>query len=150
MNLIILASLFHGLKSYYFDLTLQISAKTKYFFYPVLTAVILNVILNIYMLNKYGIEGAALATTISFFVAMLISAYYSIKNYRVPFPWWDFLKVVTSSTIMYLFIINITFENSLLALVSKVLAGCFVYILLSFIMNSLNIRELVMNKIAKR
>src|SRR5699024_11538406 len=82
MILIILASLFHGLKSHYFDLTLQITSKTKHFFIPALTALILNIFLNAYMLKIYGIVGSSLATAISFFIAMLMIAFFSRKNYK--------------------------------------------------------------------
>src|SRR5699024_11662157 len=56
MILIILASLFHGLKSHYFVLTLQITSKTKHFFILSLTAVNLNIFLNAYILKIYLID----------------------------------------------------------------------------------------------
>lgn len=150
MILIILASLFHGLKSHYFDLTLQITSKTKHFFIPALTAVILNIFLNAYMLKIYGIDGAALATAISFFIAMLMSAFFSRKNYKVSFPWKDFLKIISSSSVMYFTLLNITIENSLLSLSIKVLAGVCIYVVLSFIVNSLSLRKLAISKLMKR
>lgn len=150
MNLIIVASLFHGLKSHYFDLTLQISGKTSHFFIPSFIAIILNIVLNIYMLKKYGIEGAALATAVSFLIAMLISSLYSIRNYKVPIPWLDLFKTLTASFIMYLLINGISIGNDLITLLIKVFTGGIVYVIVSFIGNSIGIRKIVLNKVLKR
>ena len=150
MILIIIASLFHGMKSYYFDLTLQISTKTKYFFIPVLTAIIINVIFNFFLLNKFGIEGAAIATALAFFIAMFISAFYSIRNYHVPFPWTDFFKIIVSSYVMYLIVTTISIESNLISLITKILVGIIVYVLVSIIINSLKVRELIISKLMKR
>lgn len=148
--LIIYASLFHGIKSFYFDLALQISGKTKYFFIPAFVAVALNVILNSFLLKKYGIDGAAIATALSFFVAMILSAFYSKKSYSVPFPWLSLLKILVSSLIMYLCVENIDIENNLVSLIVKVISGSLIYLLISILMNSLNLRKVLLNKVRKR
>lgn len=150
MILIIIASLFHGLKSHYFDLALQISTKTSYFFVPAFLAVILNILLNIYMLRKYGIEGAAFATTIAFIVATVISYLYSRKSYNVPIPWLDLLRIIVASTVMYLIIGKLSIGDDLINLLVKVFIGGFVYVIISFFLNSIGLREVVMNKVLKR
>src|SRR5699024_1803278 len=122
LTLIIIATFINGVKSQYYDLRLQISAKTKYFFYPALVAIIVNVILNYYFLKTYGIEGAALSTVIAFLVALIISGIYSQKNYKVKLSYLTLLKIVVTTTIMYIVInkINYNIENVNLILNIKI------------------------------
>jgi len=54
--------------------------------------VALNLILNYLLISKYGVIGAAYATTISFFVVFILCAFISNKLY--PMPWLYFLKKI--------------------------------------------------------
>lgn len=47
-------------------------------------AAILNIVLNIVLINKFGIYGAAYATLISFFVLYLITLFYTYKHCNLP------------------------------------------------------------------
>lgn len=150
MILIIIASFLHGLKSYYFDLTLQISTKTKYFFYPVLVAIVSNIIFNFFLLNKFGIEGAAFATVLAFLIAMFISSYYSIQTYHIAFPWKNFLKILVTSSLMFIIVSLITFNSDIVVLIIKLIVGIIVYTSLNILINTINIRNILAEKIFNR
>lgn len=148
--LIIIASLIHGIKSYYFDLTLQVTTKTRFFFIPALVAIIVNIIMNFFLLNKYHIEGAAISTVLAFFVAMMISAYYSIKNYHLIFPFVTTFKILISSILMYILISNISVSNVLISLHIKILLGIVLYLILSIVLNIVGVREIIISKVLKK
>lgn len=147
INLIILATFFHGIKSHYFDLGLQISAKTRDFFYPALVAIIVNIVLNYYLLAKYGIEGAALATLIAFLLALILSGIYSRRNYKVRLSYMSLLKVIVSAFIMYLIIERIDFNTDIINLVFKITFGIFVYFISVFVLNVAELRSKIIDKV---
>ena len=147
LTLIIISTFINGIKSQYFDLGLQISAKTKYFFYPALIAIIVNVILNYYFLKTYGIEGAAFSTVIAFLLALIISGIYSKKNYKVKLSYITLVKIVATTTIMYLVIDQINYDIEIVNLILKISIGIFVYVLFTIIFNTLKIRTNILKKI---
>lgn len=64
-----------------------------------LTAVaisVLNVVLNFYMISKFGIAGAAYATTLSFVVGFVITLYFLRKRIALKLPWSDILKILAA------------------------------------------------------
>lgn len=56
---------------------------TKKSFYKTLVSLILNIILNILLIPKYGINGAAIATLITQFIALFLIDFF-IKEYQEP------------------------------------------------------------------
>lgn len=66
------------------------SKKTIYLTYISIINIILSLLLNYLLISQFGIEGAAYATLISFFIMFIITAF--IANYLIPMPWFYFLK----------------------------------------------------------
>jgi len=66
---------------FYTEKTYLLSART------VIVAII-NIVLNYTLIQAYGAFGAALSTTISFFIGFLITYYLAAKIY--PMPWFNF------------------------------------------------------------
>lgn len=64
--------------------------KTMILAYLAIVNVILNLILNYFLITKYGVIGAAYATTISFLVIFILCAFISNKLY--PMPWLFFIR----------------------------------------------------------
>jgi O-antigen/teichoic acid export membrane protein len=64
--------------------------KTKFLGWLSLLNVMLNAVLNYALIRRYGAMGAAYATTISFFVVFVFTAFYSHRLY--PIPWFFFLQ----------------------------------------------------------
>lgn len=149
INLIIIATFFHGMKSHYYDQGLQISGKTKSFFIPALVAIIVNIILNFYLLSTYGIEGAAFATLIAFLLALILSGVYSKKNYKVKFPFKTLIKIVLSTSLMYVFIIQINLNSDIVNMIIKIILGIIIYFLSIIVLNTMNIRIKIKNKLGR-
>ena len=66
-----------GTKIYHFDYLFQLKEKTKYPMYILCIGSVINIVLNIYMIPRLGIVGAAYATSIAYFVVFIISIYMS-------------------------------------------------------------------------
>lgn len=74
--------------------------ETKISFYNSIGAAILNIILNVYMIPRYGTTGAALATSISMTIMAIVSVievkyWYNIQPYRPK----DYIPSVTATII---------------------------------------------------
>ena len=64
--------------------------KTMILTYLAVVNVVLNLVLNYFLITKYGAIGAAYATAASFFVVFILCAFISNKLY--PMPWLFFIK----------------------------------------------------------
>jgi O-antigen/teichoic acid export membrane protein len=64
--------------------------KTKILFYWSFFNITINLILNYFLIKKYGVIGAAYSQCISYFVFFVAIALFSYKYY--PLPWFYFLK----------------------------------------------------------
>ncbi len=76
-----------------FDLGINIAKKTHYMTFIVGFGAAINIVLNILLIPKYGMMGAAFASFFSFLVIMLITYYVSQKLYFIPFEKLRFYKI---------------------------------------------------------
>jgi O-antigen/teichoic acid export membrane protein len=60
-----------------------------------------NIILSYFFIHRYGLTGAAAATSITSFVAMLLALAYSYKFFGYLFKFSSFVKILIASVIMY-------------------------------------------------
>lgn len=51
----------------------------------------LNISLNFFLIPFFGIEGAALATLISYFSVFMLYLHYGQRYYRIPHRWWSII-----------------------------------------------------------
>lgn len=73
-----------GRASYYlFTPLINLTEKTKVMSYTTVVVVLCNLIGNYYFINHMGIGGAAIATTVSYFIGTLVLVIYVEKNLRL-------------------------------------------------------------------
>lgn len=60
-----------------------------------------NIILSYFLIQKYALSGAAVATSITSFVAMVLVLAYSYRYFGYLFKFLSFLKIVLASAAMY-------------------------------------------------
>ncbi len=84
----------------YGQLTYQIAKRTKEMFYFVVAAAIVNFVLNLYFIPKWGFIGAAISTTIGFFVYSALLYLYSFNFIKWNIPWLTLLKVFVLTMIL--------------------------------------------------
>jgi O-antigen/teichoic acid export membrane protein len=77
----------------YGQLTYQIAKRTKEMFYFVVVAAIINFVLNLYFIPKWGFIGAAISTTIGFIVYSGLLYFFSKKDIKWKIPWKTLLMV---------------------------------------------------------
>jgi O-antigen/teichoic acid export membrane protein len=98
--------------------------------HSVIAATIINLVLNIILVWKFGIVGAAVATTVASFVMMVFQIYYVREFLKISFPFYEAGWSIISSIIMggIIYSITISYEiNSMMDLILIVAFGGGIY-----------------------
>lgn len=129
---LVLALLFSNM--YIFMPGISIRKKTHFIFVINLLAALLNVVLNYFLIPVFGIMGAALATTIGYFLGFLSFVFFSQKLYFVPHKWSPciLLFIMTISFVLIYFSYFNTFEIFETILVRVFFVVIFVVLLFNF------------------
>jgi O-antigen/teichoic acid export membrane protein len=90
---IVLAYIFSGAKAIA-DLGLYLKSRTDYIAYNTIGAVVLNVGLSFALIPRYGMIGAAVATTISFAALYVVTCFIANRSYRIPYENLKLLKAL--------------------------------------------------------
>ncbi|WP_423186033.1 oligosaccharide flippase family protein [Alishewanella sp. d11] len=118
--LLVLALLFSNM--YVFMPGIGIRKKTHLIFLISIVAAVINIVLNYALIPVFGIQGAALATTIGYFIAFLFFIFFSQKLYYVPHKWLGYLVLfVIASSFVYLYFGYFAELNYFLTLVVRLL-----------------------------
>jgi O-antigen/teichoic acid export membrane protein len=141
---IVLAYLFHGI---YMIFTTGCTIVRKTYFFAIATgiAAIMNTGLNILLIPRFEMMGAAIATVISYFCMTFILYIFSERFYHIPFDFFTFLKAGIIATGLYLagFIFNANLAISILVKIAILM----VYFPLLLIAGVFNKKEIQFGKL---
>ncbi|UNL85794.1 lipopolysaccharide biosynthesis protein [Priestia koreensis] len=140
IQLISVAALLHGLKSFCIDVAFQLGNKPKLYIIPNVCAVILNLVLNLILIPPLGIYGSCIASILSYLVALLISWNLGKKVFKIIIDLKVWKEVILASIIMSFFIIIVP-DINILTLVSKLIIGVISYGVSLLIFNTLDLRS---------
>lgn len=107
---------------------LFIHRKTKQIMSVVLSAAILNVMLNIILVPRIGILGAAIATLVSYALASAALAAASRRFLPVRLPWPTMARSALAALGMYLAVSRLSAGHHLLTVAVRMLVGAPVYV----------------------
>jgi O-antigen/teichoic acid export membrane protein len=97
---VVLAYIFYGL-SYYTQLGMFLTDRTKLIGVIGAGAAGLNLVLNYVMISAYGMMGAAWATVLSFLAIAVVSYIYSQRVYRLPLDVWRMSGAIIVAVALY-------------------------------------------------
>lgn len=124
---------------YHLNIGLYISNKTKYFAYINFSNGLLVLALNIVLIPRFGIFGAAWATVIAFIYKTGFTYYFSAKFYNIHFEIIRVVKLIFVAGIVYLICHFINIESVALSFLSKSIVVIVIYplnlIILKFFSN---------------
>lgn len=92
-----------------------------------ISSCILNIGLNIWLIPRYGITGAAQATLVSYIFYTLVITYFSFKEFSFPIKYAHILFYLGAATVMYVVISAIDTGGSLSNLIVKIPTGIIIY-----------------------
>ena len=88
----------------------------------------LNVGLNVILIPRFGIVGAAAATFIAYILVCIASAIAGHRFLPVRIPWATFLRAAVASIAMYYVLSFLTFDHKLVTIAVRSVAGALVYL----------------------
>lgn len=140
LPIIALASVLAGFRAYYFDVAFQLGQWTTGQIWVMSIAAITNVVLNLLLIPTFGMAGAAWATVSAYGAALAASIVLGKGVFQMDFPWQDFLKLVTATSIMGIALISTPGSMGWSTLISQVLLGVTIYISMLLVLNVASIR----------
>lgn len=140
-NIIIYISLsmfFLGLSQFLYKIW-QLNEKTINILKLMICSVILNIVLNIIFIPRYGFIVAAITTLISNAMTFICTYYLIRKKYQFKFDNLSFVKILISSLTMYAFIILINpYITNIFMLVIEIFISIFIYFIMLLVLKGLN------------
>ncbi len=111
----------------------------------ILLSALLNVVLNLFLIPLFGIDGAALSTTLAYLLTLILSTHTLIKSVGVPSPYLHWLKLCLSAAVFVMTVFYITRVLQYSIYVEIILAFIFafiIYVLLLYLFNIIDFLEL--------
>lgn len=120
------------------------SGKPRVSLFMVLVLLLVNVLLNMTLVSIYGLAGAAVATTITGVLGVLIAGVYVYNRFHALINLLSLFKIVTASSIVYL--IARSFSVSGISLVGWYVGLLLVYFALLFIFREIREEDIQLTK----
>ena len=106
---------------------LFIKRKTKPIMAVVISAATLNILLNLVLVPRLGIVGAAIATLVSYCISATALMLAGRRLLVVRIPWMTMLRAGLGAVVMYLALMHLVPGRKLLTVAVRVIAGAAVY-----------------------
>ena len=153
MPIIAFAGVLNGLISYYAQRAFMLSGKTSMFMWAMVPPVILNIVLNFWLIPKFGLMGAVYATIISYSLGFVLAMIIGRRYYPLPVPIRAFCEITLCCVGMAAIVKLISLPDStpeFIALMIKASIGAVTYMVLSLAINAANSRSLIFKLINDR
>ncbi|ABA58934.1 oligosaccharide flippase family protein [Nitrosococcus oceani] len=144
---IAMASFLAGIKAYYFDLAFQLGQRTLAQVWIALVAATINLILNLWLIPKLGIMGAAYGTACAYLSALVLSVILGRRYFKLPIPGYESLKIIVATLAMGLALWPLLSLKGFTGLGVQILVGMVSYGLFVLVFNIAGSRTLLFNRL---
>lgn len=139
---IALSGLMNGMMTYYFHEAFTLKRKTGMMAAIMAGAAALNLVLNLLLIPAFGIAGAAAATVIAYFIALIVCAVLGRRHFRLPLPWIEWMKAACASLIMAAGVYALPeIETAWIRLIVQAGTGLIVYTAAAYVFNIADCRS---------
>lgn len=149
MPLVAFGSFLAGLKAYHFDAAFQFVHRTIHQVWIVLAAAAVNVLLNLLVVRRFGINGAAGASVCAYAVSIALTVLVGRRHLALPFPIRAAARVLLAGAIMAAVLVPTRAWEGVTALAVQVVVGAFVYAGVLVGTNFLGLRSAVMARLLR-
>ncbi len=118
-----------------FGAGLYIHKQTKILMVLMLISAVFNILLNVILIPKYGIEGAAIATLISYTGFAISNKIVSSRKFHISIPWLTVSKFSAVSLLMYLMLVQISVINPIITLLVQIVVGIIFYSVMALLLD---------------
>ncbi len=116
--------------------SLYIRKQSRVILLVVLIAAVVNILANLWLVPRFGIEGAAWSTTFSYGLMLLLAAFAARDQIRLVLPWFALLRFVLAAAAMAWVIAQVQLESVALELLLRVLLGMALYALAMLVLDA--------------
>jgi O-antigen/teichoic acid export membrane protein len=147
--IVALAAFIQGIKTFYFDLSFQMSRQTNKQMIPVLAAVAANILLNLWWIPSWGIMGAAYAALVSYAIGTAMSIGLGQKLFRLPFPMLDGVKIILAAIAMSLVLLPLRSYTGVPMLAVQVICGGIAFYISAWLLRVNGVKTLTASVVYK-
>jgi len=147
---IALSALLFGLTAYYFGQAFTLGKKTKRLLIAMAIPAGMNVILNLILVPRFGVMGAAWATAASFGLGMVATMLIGRRVMALPIPWESLARCGVATGIMALAVSQLPAFGGFGELVLDAGVGVIVYAAAALTLNAAGVRTVALGLLAKR
>ncbi len=133
--LISLGALFSGLNTYYFLQAFTLAKRTRLLVAAMAIPAIANIVLNVLLIPRMGLMGAAIASCLSFAIGLLGSWLLGLKTLALPVPSLPLLKIGLATAAMMAVLWIMPPNGGLIELVLKGATGVTIYAALTWVLD---------------
>jgi O-antigen/teichoic acid export membrane protein len=149
---IALAGLMNGVMTYYLHEAFTLSKRTGMMAAVMAFPAVLNILLNMALLPRLGLQGAVIATVIAYFAGMVLSAIIGLRYFPLPLPWSAAAKTLGACAVMAAGVMVVPWPQSWPALAllgAQAALGFILYGLAALFFNLANCREFLTKALAR-
>ncbi|CAN5270621.1 polysaccharide biosynthesis protein HsfF [soil metagenome] len=146
---IALSALLYGLTAYYFGQAFTLGQKTKRLLVAMMVPASANVLLNLILIPRFGVLGAAWATAISFGLGMAVTLILGRRVVPLPIPWDCLIRCLIAAGLMALVVRAIPPIGGFVELMVDASVGAIVYGAAAVTMNAAGVRDLLIRLVAQ-
>jgi O-antigen/teichoic acid export membrane protein len=147
---IALSALFYGLTAYYFGQAFTLSHRTKLLLVTMTVPAVLNIALNVLLIPRFGVMGAAWATAASFAVSMVMARILGSRVMPLPVPWETLIRCGVATGVMALAVAALPAIGGFPELMLDAAVGGIVYAATALTINAAGVRDIVLDIYRRR
>ena len=147
---IALSALLFGLTAYYFGQAFTLGKKTRRLLLAMAIPAGMNVVLNLILVPRFGLMGAAWATAASFGLGMVATMLIGRRVIPLPIPWESLARCGVATAIMALVVSRLPAIGGLPELMLDAGVGGTVYAAAALALNAAGVRDLVLGFLGRR
>ena len=143
------AIFFMGAGAFYMHLPFQLGNNNMGIFKIAGIVAVLNLVLNYLLIPKMGMQGAAIATLLSFMISVLLGFIFGRRVFPIPFPLKEVAKILLATLLMGLVLYYLKDLRGWLWLIAQFLSGLLVYLVASYCLNVGGVKQLIASRLQR-
>ena len=147
---IALSALLFGLTAYYFGQAFTLGKKTRRLLIAMAIPAGLNVVLNLILVPRFGLMGAAWSTAASFGIGMVATWLIGRRVVALPIPWESLARCGVATGLMALAVSRLPAIGGFGELVLDAGVGGLVYAAAALTLNAAGVRDVALGLLARR
>jgi O-antigen/teichoic acid export membrane protein len=142
---IALSALLYGLTAYYFGQAFTLGQRTRRLLAAMAIPAVANVLLNLVLIPRYGLLGAAWATVISFALGLAATLVMGRRVLALPVAWESLIRCAIATGLMAAAVLALPPIGGLAELILDACVGAIVYAGAALVLNAAGIRDVAVS-----